>query len=201
MIVDSDSGVPVIAQNQRAIRFVQESHRGADHPCGVRHCASAEIANDGRERRDFVAVSFSGTDRDGSGRIGRRRGCRSASLLLRTPIHLREQSGRRRRRTQQLPLLRYAEPPARVVFSKTQSSQHLNTAIARIKLGRTLLRQKRFAEAEAESRAGYDILRAQLNPSVSWLNSARQDLIAVYDALGLPDKAAGMRVEMASTAK
>ena len=60
----------------------------------------------------------------------------------------------------------------------------MNIAIARVKLGRTLLREKRFRDAEAESRSGYAILKAQMKPSVSWLKTARMDLGEIYKALG-----------------
>jgi len=79
------------------------------------------------------------------------------------------------------------------IYERTQSPGHLNTGIGRIKLGRTLLRQGRFPEAERELLAGYDILRAQASPSVSWLQSARTDLVAVYEALHAPEKAAQFR--------
>lgn len=81
------------------------------------------------------------------------------------------------------------------VFTRTLSSEHLNTAIARVKLGRTLLRQKRFAEAEKETTAGYEILRKQMNPSATWMNSARSDLAEIYGALGQTEKQAALRLE------
>jgi serine/threonine-protein kinase len=84
------------------------------------------------------------------------------------------------------------------IYLKTLSADHLNTGIARVKLGRTLLRENRFAEAEAESRVGYDILHKQMNPSVSWLQNARTDLIDEYAALKRPDDAARFRAELAS---
>jgi hypothetical protein len=62
-----------------------------------------------------------------------------------------------------------------------------------IKLGRTLLREHRYAEAEAESRAGYDILIKQIDPKVSWLMSARQYLVEEYNALKQPEKAVEFR--------
>ena len=40
-----------------------------------------------------------------------------------------------------------------------------------------------------------------MNPSVSWLDSARGDLIAIYEALGHPEKAATFRMELASTGR
>lgn len=83
------------------------------------------------------------------------------------------------------------------IFTEAQSPTHINTGIARIKLGRTLLRQHRYAEAEAESRGGYDILIKQMDPKVSWLVSARKDLVEEYDALKQPEKAAGFRSQLA----
>ena len=74
-------------------------------------------------------------------------------------------------------------------FTEALSADHLNTGIARIKLGRALVAQGRHSEAEGELLAGHDILSKQANPSVSWLKSAREDLVTVYDALGRPDAA------------
>jgi serine/threonine-protein kinase len=69
-------------------------------------------------------------------------------------------------------------------FTATQGATHLNTGIARIKLGRALLRQGRFAEAERETRAGYEIVKAQAEPAVSFLVAARTDLALALDSLG-----------------
>lgn len=85
-------------------------------------------------------------------------------------------------------------------YERTLAPGHTNTAIARIKLGRTLLRQAKYAEAEHQSRAGYEILKPQLNPSASWLVSARADLAKAYDALKRPDEAARVRAESATVA-
>jgi eukaryotic-like serine/threonine-protein kinase len=84
------------------------------------------------------------------------------------------------------------------IYVETLSADHINTGIARIKLGRTLLRQRRYAEAETETRAGYDILVKQMDPHVSWLINARKDLIEEYDALHRPDDAAKFRAEAAA---
>src|SRR2546426_301101 len=86
------------------------------------------------------------------------------------------------------------------IFTTTQGAAHLNTGIARIKLGRTLLRQRRYAEAARETLAGYQILTKQTDPGVSWLVAARKDLVAAYDSLGQPEKAAPFRAEPADTA-
>ena len=95
-----------------------------------------------------------------------------------------------------------AEPLYRqaiVIYSSAQSPEHLNTGIARTKLGRSLLRQGRFAEAALESLAGYEIVSKQSDPAVSFLKNARKDLVAAYDSLGQPDKAARFRAELADT--
>ena len=68
-------------------------------------------------------------------------------------------------------------------YTQTLSPDHMFTAIAAIKLGRTLLREHRYAEAEEESLAGYRILKKQTSPPVSWLRAARKDLAATYEAL------------------
>ncbi len=84
------------------------------------------------------------------------------------------------------------------VYVRKLSPDHLNTGIARIKLGRSLLRQYRYTEAETESAGGYDILRQQMNPTVTWLQNARQDLVAEYEALGDRDKSQKFRAELAA---
>ncbi len=87
------------------------------------------------------------------------------------------------------------------IFSTTQSPEHLNTGIARIKLGRALLRQRRFEQAARQSLAGYEILAPQTDPGVSWLQTARRDLVEAYDAMGQPERAERFRNELADTLK
>ena len=84
-------------------------------------------------------------------------------------------------------------------FTTTLSADHLQTAIARIKLGRTLVRQERYAEAEAHLLAGYKVLSEQASPSVSWLRTAREDLVVVYEALNRLDEATHFRKEAERT--
>ena len=74
-------------------------------------------------------------------------------------------------------------------YSETLPPNHMFMGIAHIKLGRTLVREHRYADAEPESLAGYDIVSKQANPQVSWLKSARQDLVTIYEALKQPEKA------------
>jgi serine/threonine-protein kinase len=87
------------------------------------------------------------------------------------------------------------------LYREALSEEHLNTGIARIKLGRTLLRSGRFREAAEESLAGYEILKRQTNPGISFLRAARTDLAAAYDSLGRRELAARFRAELADTAK
>ena len=79
-----------------------------------------------------------------------------------------------------------AEPIFRDVIRRLTEvlpPDNVNTGIARIKLGRTLLRQNRFAEAENQTHAGFDSLSKQMDPTVSWLRSARKDLVAEYTGM------------------
>jgi serine/threonine-protein kinase len=82
-------------------------------------------------------------------------------------------------------------------FSASQGPRHTNTGIAHVKLGRALLRQGRFRDAIAETRAGYDILTPQMEPNTSFLRAARLDLAEAHDALGEPAEAARFRSEQA----
>lgn len=90
---------------------------------------------------------------------------------------------------------------ALAMYERTLPPTNTNIGITRIKLGRVVLRQGRFAEAERETRAGYDQLAPQLNPTVSWLVSARADLATAYDSLKRPDDAARIRAEIAEVEK
>ena len=75
------------------------------------------------------------------------------------------------------------------MFSATLPANHLNTAIAQIKLGRVLVRERRYQEAEGEILTGYRTLMKQSNPSGTYVQAARKDLVTVYDALNQPEKA------------
>jgi serine/threonine-protein kinase len=82
-------------------------------------------------------------------------------------------------------------------FTDTLSGDNVNTGIARIKLGRTLLRENRYEEASVETRTGYEILSKQTSPSISYLRAARRDLVAEYGALNQPQEAARFQAELA----
>lgn len=74
-------------------------------------------------------------------------------------------------------------------YAATLSPTDMRIAIAQVKLGRTLLREKRFAEAETYSLTGYNTLIRQTSPTVSWIQTARQDLTEIYEATGKPQNA------------
>lgn len=81
-------------------------------------------------------------------------------------------------------------------FTETLGADNVNTGEAHIKLGRTLLREKRYKEAEVESRVGYDNLIKQTSSATSYIRAARKDLVADYEALNLPGQAARFRAEL-----
>jgi serine/threonine-protein kinase len=85
------------------------------------------------------------------------------------------------------------------IYEATLSPDHVNTGIGHIKLGRTLLRERRFREATIESRAGYDILIRQTDPATSFIRAARRDLAAAFDSLGEPAQSARFHAELADT--
>ncbi len=80
-------------------------------------------------------------------------------------------------------------------YTTALSATHMNTAIARVRLGRSLTKQKRWRAAVSESQAGYDLLRSQTQPAVSWLQGAREDLATAHAALGETEAAARFRRE------
>jgi serine/threonine protein kinase/Tfp pilus assembly protein PilF len=80
-----------------------------------------------------------------------------------------------------------------VRLTEALSADHLNTGVAQLRLGRTLLRERQYGEAETHLLAGYEIIAKQTSPSMSWLQMARQDLVALYDEWGQPEKSARFR--------
>lgn len=80
-------------------------------------------------------------------------------------------------------------------FATAQGEMHLNTGISRIKLGRALIRQRRWREGIIESGAGYEIVKANSQPGVSYLQAARRDLAVAYDSIGQPSVSQRYREE------
>jgi serine/threonine-protein kinase len=79
------------------------------------------------------------------------------------------------------------------IFAAALKPDHVDVAIARIKLGRLLAHRQRRQEALAELTAGLTVLAAQASPSMSWIELARKEIAAIYEALGESDRAAEFR--------
>jgi serine/threonine-protein kinase len=84
-------------------------------------------------------------------------------------------------------------------FTDTQGPDHINTGIARIKLGRSLIRDRQYAEGASESLGGYEIVTREATPGVSFLRAARRDLVVAYDSMGNKEAAERFRREIADT--
>jgi serine/threonine-protein kinase len=83
-------------------------------------------------------------------------------------------------------------------FTEEFSADSMATGIAHIKLGRVLLRERHYQDAEAHSSAGYRILAKQVGPSMKFRRFACEDLAAEYEALHQPEKAKQFQVELAA---
>jgi len=82
-------------------------------------------------------------------------------------------------------------------FGSTLPADHPLTGIGLVRLGHVLVQEKRFAEAERQSRAGYEIVMKKASSSVTWIQTAREDLAIEYDSLGQPGMAQRFRAELA----
>ncbi|WP_419806296.1 tetratricopeptide repeat protein [Terriglobus sp.] len=65
---------------------------------------------------------------------------------------------------------------ALTVYQRTLPPEHPNLAAVHVRLGRILLREGRFAEAEPETRQGYDFFRSHDSADSTYLKGARKDL-------------------------
>lgn len=81
-------------------------------------------------------------------------------------------------------------------FAATLPASHMHAGVGRIKLGRALLRQRRFRDAEQATLSGYDILLALGDSTSPWTVAARTDLALAYDELKMNDRAADMRLAL-----
>src|SRR5437588_12812710 len=81
------------------------------------------------------------------------------------------------------------------MYAQTLPSGHQLVGIARVRLGRAILRQRRYSAAESEIRAGYELLMKQTSPPASWLSKARAVLAEEYHALNKPEQAAMFRAD------
>lgn len=76
------------------------------------------------------------------------------------------------------------------------SKDSLNAVVAHLKLGRSLLRQNRFREAEAEDLPAYQYLVTHVAADNGFLRASRKDLAAIYEGLHRSDQAARYRAEL-----
>jgi len=82
-------------------------------------------------------------------------------------------------------------------YGETLPVDHQLVAIAHVRLGRQIAFQKRYADALAESLAGYELLMKQANPPAAWIDIARQDLVTEYEGLGQRERALPFRNALA----
>jgi serine/threonine-protein kinase len=75
---------------------------------------------------------------------------------------------------------------------------HPSTAIAQVRLGHTLVLERRYKEAESHLLAGYEVLMKQPSPQTIRIQDARKDLVTVYEALNQPDQARKFQAELAA---
>jgi hypothetical protein len=78
-------------------------------------------------------------------------------------------------------------------YSEVLPADHLDAGVGHVRLGRALLGQARYREAEEQSLAGLRILEKKTSPSSPWIQSARKDLAVIYEALHQPEKAREFR--------
>ena len=83
---------------------------------------------------------------------------------------------------------------ALAISATTLEPDHLEVGQQRVKLGRALVRLKRWKEAEAELSIGRAIIAKRSAPTSPWLVTADEDLLLVYEALGRVDEARKLRV-------
>ena len=83
-------------------------------------------------------------------------------------------------------------------FSETLSPDNLKTGIARVELGSVLIHELRYQDAETQLLAGYQIIISQGHSSSQEAMDARRNLVALYEALHQPERAAKFRAELAA---
>jgi eukaryotic-like serine/threonine-protein kinase len=84
-------------------------------------------------------------------------------------------------------------------YGETLAPDQQLVRIAHVRLGRTLLGQRRHAEAERGILDGYALLMKQATPRGRWVTVAREDLVTLYDAVQQPDKVAVYRAALSPT--
>ena len=86
------------------------------------------------------------------------------------------------------------------VYAEVLDKTHPLQGIGRIRFGHALLAAGQTADAEAQSRAGYDLMVERSDPPAVWMTMARQDLATAYRSLGRPAEAERFQAELATAA-
>jgi len=86
-------------------------------------------------------------------------------------------------------------------FTEELSADSVDTGIVQIDLGRVLLAERKYQDAETHSSAGYRILAKQTSPSMRFRQFACEDLAAEYEALHQPEKAKQFQAELAAAGR
>jgi len=86
------------------------------------------------------------------------------------------------------------------VYGEVLAKDHPLQGIGRIRFGHTLLAAGQTADAETQSRAGYELLVKRSDPPAVWMTMAREDLATAYRALGRPADAERFQAELAGAA-
>ena len=86
------------------------------------------------------------------------------------------------------------------VYGEVLDKAHPLQGIARIRFGHALLAAGQSGDAEAQSRAGYDLMVKRSDAPAVWMTMARQDLATVYRSLGRPAEAERFQAELATAA-
>jgi tetratricopeptide (TPR) repeat protein len=88
--------------------------------------------------------------------------------------------------------------PAVKVIVTAFPATDVHVGAAESSWGRALLHLKRYRDAEIQLSAGYQNLQKQARPPLARIQEVRQDLAAVYDAMGQPDQAKQFRGGLSS---
>ena len=70
------------------------------------------------------------------------------------------------------------------VYRDALPADHPLQGVGRVRFGHALLAAGQVAEAEVQSRAGYELLVQRKDPQAVWLDMARKDLASAYRTLG-----------------
>ena len=87
------------------------------------------------------------------------------------------------------------------ILTKAQSMDSIDNAVLQVRLGRVLMLEHKYSDAEQHSRAGFEVLLKQGNPQLSYLHDAEGDLEIIYAALKQPREAQKVREEWARAEK